>query len=261
MSTDAPTPIEHTSEQAIALLAKNADMIEQTASNLEKSLAHLSDGQKLKLREYEVKEDQRGYGYSLKRKGATLTVYNDHNQQERDQYKLHYEGLKRADTEFAQLISDLSEVGVLTHKVHLDNKVLTTHESFVLEHLPSKLEEARAALQEVVDHAGSVDGAKMAEMTQYKRDVKFIEGLQKELGNAGEVLARHNGELIDRQSELRTEEEIDADRMAKFKKGVALLDESSAHAKKYNPAYRERIKHRKEHPELKVLEDVPEATR
>lgn len=236
-----------TPEQAIGLLGKNADQLEQVSLNLGKAFAYLSGSAKMELRGYKV-EKFNSYDYVIKHHGRTSGETSQHYSSLTDK------ATAIADSELVQLSEDVGKIGELVHFVHLDRKELTRNDAAILAHLPQKLAEAKAVFESVVQSNSASEGQKN-DLIQFRRDIKFLEKLSEEVGDAGAVLVEHNKQLVDRQSELLTEEDIGRDRSERFAKGVALLTESAENATRYNPSYRDRIKNRKP---LEVVSDTAE---
>lgn len=235
-ATETAKAHHHTGEEAINLLATHADQIGQVAINLDKAREYLSEGAKQELFNYEV--TQRHGSHGIMQHGKQYIQSHD------SQYDAYKKATAYADRDINNLGAALEQVGTLAHIAHLDHHHLEHKQQIVLQDLPANLAQAKEIFERAIQD-NPVTPENKEDIIQFKRAVKYIDQLSEQLGNAGEAIIAHNNGLVDRQSDLVTEQEIAHNHEEKFKKGVALLDVSEAQAKERDPSFRARISRRK----------------
>lgn len=281
--SDVPTPEQV--EQAIHLLAANADRMEQVARNLmqlrervtPESAVSVTDTDKLKLAGYAITADNGHHQLKLKKGGEDVEVVINTP----DNYlRLVQDGHRLADQDIQRIDNALGEAGVLAHKMHLDFNIHNDQPPLSFRRYydrPEQQKDEQALLsnlgQALADAAGIMNNAQgfageapltSAEREQCRRDGEFAAQHQADMGAAGALLARHNA-ITDIEGERKRNlyakvkdhahrpQAEEVYRASKFEQGIQLLGESQQNAAE-DPSYRERIGRRRP---LNVINDDP----
>ena len=245
-------PEEYTEEKAknaISLIARNADMLEQTSENLSKLERdiHNSPYDLLRSLDIEVRADQNeGVIKTFKGNSVVGRIYfNKESIKEKELTleKVKESAIKHAEARFNNIIHTLQKVGTIAHKVHLDFMGLTSEEKKVISELPETLAEARLILQGYVANNQPPRIPDIEKLIQAQRDINFLNEFATELGdNAGQHVITYNSDLVDRYAKFVTVKDIEAnDPKHNFESGLKMLGESHDLAVERNPSYRKAI--------------------
>jgi hypothetical protein len=243
--------VEYTEERArqgIGLIAQNADMLEQTATNLKAALALMSLKKQQEALGVRIERATPGAPYNLTVGGSPVPGRSSISLE-------HVETMARAAVQpiIDRVVERLESVGRLAHEVHLDHRELGDLEKSRLATLPDALEQAKALLETFVRETQATPELK-EQLIQARRDATFLGQLAADLthGNKGEQVATYNEKLVDRQAGLLTRVEIEADKSAKWEAGMKMLADSDRKAQQFNPSYRDKVSKRKS---LDVVDD------
>ena len=229
--------------KAIELLAKNADMLEQTANNLQDAVDNMHRGDVAKSLGFEVKSRPDSTGYDLTYLDKVQPV-SSLGHTVRDYDRLHAEANKRAAEFSAHIIASLNDIGYITHIAHLDHRELEPREKIMLRSLPQTLDNASKLLDGYIANT-TVTPENKKQVVQAKRDANYLRQLATQIGSEAPHVNEHNNRMIDREAELLTEDDITKARGEKFMKGMKMLGQSHDEAMRNNPSFRDRMSKRK----------------
>ncbi len=235
---------EAKARQGIELIAHNADMLEQTASNLAKIAPYISQDKLMKSFGMEIRSRRERSGYELVQGNTVLDVRSRDQTTATDSSTLYAFAAQALQNTVEQTIDAMNHAGLLAHEVHLDRRGLDHDEVRVVAHLPKHLANAQKAMEAYVASAERTP-ANLENVTQAQRDADYTAQLAGEMGTLGRQVVEHNGKIVERLSKRRKVSEIAADKDKKFTDGMGMLIRSHDLAMDDNPAYAERVSKRK----------------
>jgi hypothetical protein len=244
---------EETARLAIRSIASKADILEQAALNLERIATRRPTAVLQKGLGMEVERDKENDGYKVILNGERLTSYDDNNRQSSKLEDVESHAAVLTRYEVSNIIYSLLSVGRLAHEVHLDRRGLNSYEKTQIAELPNTLQKAERLFEDFARSMSATPKNKEL-LIQAKRDANLLRQVASMLGDSSQHVVAYNEQMIDRQAELCTKDDIAADEAKKYSQGVQMLGRSDDLADKFNPTFRDRTSRRKP---LDVLEETP----